>query len=231
MDREPVSELNNARILVFGASGGLGAPITTKLARAGARLAVSGRDTDALTATGAHIIAADLRHVDSARTVLAEAADKLGGLDGIVIAAGVVAFRPAAELDDDVVDDLLIVNYLAPLRIIREALTVLEPAGFVLNISAVVADQPVAGMSAYSASKAAISAFVAGVRIEARRSTIRVIDVRPPHTETGLATHAIAGNAPHLLTGLAPDQVADRIVAAIVNDETDVPPSEFATSS
>lgn len=109
------------------------------------------------------------------------------------------------------------------------ALTVLEPAGFVLNISAIVADQPVAGMSAYSASKAAISAFLTSVRIEARRSQIRVIDVRPPRTETGLATRAIAGNAPNLPTGLTPDQVADRIVAAIVNDETDVPPSAFAT--
>lgn len=91
MDREPVSELNNARILVFGASGGLGAPVTTRLASAGACLAVSGRSADALTATDAYVITADLRHADSARTVLAEAAAELGGLDGIVIAAGVAA--------------------------------------------------------------------------------------------------------------------------------------------
>jgi cyclic-di-GMP-binding biofilm dispersal mediator protein len=177
--------LDGARILVFGASGGLGGPIVEQLAQAGARLTVSGRS---LESAEQHTVNADLTLPDSARSVVAEAVEHHGGLDGIVIAAGVVAFGPVTEVDDDTVDELLLLNYLAPLRIMREALTTLDQGGFVLNISAVVADKPMPNMGAYSASKAAASALLKSVRTEARKSKIRIVDVRPPHTETGLGS-------------------------------------------
>ena len=217
--------LDGARILVFGASGGLGGPIVEQLAEAGARLTISGRS---LESSEQHTVNADLTLPDSARSVVAEAIEHHGGLDGIVIAAGVVAFGPVTEVDDDTVDELLLLNYLAPLRIMREALTTLDQGGFVLNISAVVADKPMPNMGAYSASKAAASALVKSVRTEARKSKIRIVDVRPPHTETGLATRPIAGQAPKLPQGLTPESVAARIVAAITDDETDVGADQFS---
>ncbi|MDI9931872.1 SDR family oxidoreductase [Rhodococcus sp. IEGM 1354] len=217
--------LDGARILVFGASGGLGGPIVEQLAQAGARLTVSGRSLESVEH---HTVNADLTLPDSGRSVVAEAVDHHGGLDGIVIAAGVVAFGSVTEVDDDTVDELLLLNYLAPLRIMREALTTLDQGGFVLNISAVVADKPMPNMGAYSASKAAASALVKSVRTEARKSKIRIVDVRPPHTETGLATRPIAGQAPKLPQGLTPEAVSARIVAAIVDDETDVGADQFS---
>ena len=217
--------LDGARILVFGASGGLGGPIVEQLAQAGARLTISGRS---LESAEHHTVNADLTLPDSARSVVAEAVEHHGGLDGIVIAAGVVAFGSVAEVDDDTVDELLLLNYLAPLRIMREALTTLDQGGFVLNISAVVADKPMPNMGAYSASKAAASALLKSVRTEARKSKIRIVDVRPPHTETGLATRPIAGQAPKLPQGLTPEAVAARIVAAITDDETDVGADQFS---
>ncbi|MCJ0894007.1 SDR family oxidoreductase [Rhodococcus sp. ARC_M12] len=219
-----MTTLDGARILVFGASGGLGGPIVEQLAQAGARLTVSGRSIE----SDHHTVDADLTLPDSARSVVAEAVEHHGGLDGIVIAAGVVAFGPVTEVDDDTVDELLLLNYLAPLRVLREALTTLDQGGFVLNISAVVADKPMPNMGAYSATKAAVSALLKSVRTEARKSKIRIVDVRPPHTETGLATRPIAGQAPKLPQGLTPDAVAARIVAAIVDDETDVGADQFS---
>lgn len=217
--------LDGARILVFGASGGLGGPIVEQLAQAGARLTISGRS---LESAEQHAVNADLTLPDSARSVVAEAVEHHGGLDGIVFAAGVVAFGPVTEVDDDTVDELLLLNYLAPLRIMREALTTLDQGGFVLNISAVVADKPMPNMGAYSASKAAASALLKSVRTEARKSKISIVDVRPPHTETGLATRPIAGQAPKLPQGLTPEAVAARIVAAITDDETDVGADQFS---
>ena len=219
-----MTTLDGARILVFGASGGLGGPVVEQLAKAGARLTVSGRSIE----SDHHTVNADLTLPDSARSVVAEAAEHHGGLDGIVIAAGVVAFGPVTDVDDDTVDELLLLNYLAPLRVLREALTTLDQGGFVLNISAVVADKPMPNMGAYSASKAAVSALLKSVRTEARKSKIRIVDVRPPHTETGLATRPIAGQAPKLPQGLTPDAVAARIVAAITDDETDVGADQFS---
>lgn len=219
-----MTTLDGARILVFGASGGLGGPIVEQLAKAGARLTLSGRSIE----SDHHTVNADLTLPDSPRSVVAEAVEHHGGLDGIVIAAGVVAFGPVTEVDDDTVDELLLLNYLAPLRVLREALTTVDQGGFVLNISAVVADKPMPNMGAYSASKAAVSALLKSVRTEARKSKIRIVDVRPPHTETGLATRPIAGQAPKLPQGLTPDAVAARIVAAITDDETDVGADQFS---
>jgi cyclic-di-GMP-binding biofilm dispersal mediator protein len=54
-----------------------------------------------------------------------------------------------------------------------------------------------------------------------------VIDIRPTHTETGLASRPIAGQSPHLPAGGSPENVADRIVAAIINNEKDVPAAAF----
>ena len=82
-------------------------------------------------------------------------------------------------------------------------------------------------MAAYSASKAALMGYDAAAARELRREGIRLVDVRPPHTETGLAQRPLAGTAPRLPQGLEPQQVADRIVAALRDGEKDVPSSAF----
>ena len=74
----------------------------------------------------------------------------------------------------------------------------------IVNISGVIAEQGLAGMAAYGASKAAVRSFDEALAREARRRKIRVIDARPPHTETGLATRPIAGQAPRMPVGLDP---------------------------
>ncbi len=144
-----------------------------------------------------------------------EAEQERGRIDGVINAAGVAAFGPVAEIDDDTVDDLVLVDFLGPLRLLRAALPVVEQGGVIIGISAVLAEQPVAGMATYSAVKAAASTLYVAAAKEARRSKIRVVDVRPPHTETGLVGRAIAGDAPKMPDGLDPNVVADRVVAAI----------------
>jgi cyclic-di-GMP-binding biofilm dispersal mediator protein len=225
-----VSDLSGKAFLVIGASGALGSRIAGQLGDRGAAVTVSGRSAEVLTGlgiAGAHVVPADLREPDAPRSLVAAAVERHGHLDGVVIAAGVVAFGPITDIDDDTVDDLLLVDFLAPLRLIRAALPVLEPGGVILGISAVVAEKPLAGMAVYSAAKAATAALFTAVRGEARRRKIRVVDVRPPHTETGLAGRAIAGDAPKLPTGLDPDAVATRIVEALLGKETDVPSDAF----
>jgi cyclic-di-GMP-binding biofilm dispersal mediator protein len=225
-----VTELKDAAILVVGATGGLGRAISRALAERGARLALSGRSADRLRTTGVEgvPVVVDLREPEAAERVVAEAEQALGGLTGVVYAAGVVAFGAVGELDADDVDELLLLNYLAPARIVAAALPRLGAGGFVANLSAVVAEQPTMRMAAYSASKAALTAFDRVALLEARRRDIRVIDIRPPHTETGLAGRPIAGQSPKLPPGLDPADVAARIVEALAGDEIDLPTDAFA---
>ncbi|HYO04532.1 MAG TPA: SDR family oxidoreductase [Mycobacterium sp.] len=225
-----MSDLSGKAFLVVGATGALGSRIARLLADLGADVTVSGRSEDALAGLGidgAHAVAADLREPDAPRSVVAAAVERHGRLDGLVIAAGVVAFGAVTDIDDDTIDDLLLIDFLAPLRLVRAALPVMEPGGVILGISAVVAEKPLPNMAVYSAAKAATAALFTAVRVEARRRKIRVVDVRPPHTETGLAGRAIAGEPPKLPTGLDPDAVAARIVEALLGKETDVGSAAF----
>lgn len=233
-----MTDLEGARVLVTGASGGLGSLLAAGMAERGAAVAVSGRDEGRLRALdldAAASLPADLRQPGAPEELVGAAADALGGLDVLVHAAGVVAFGPAVEADDDLVDELLLLHYLAPVRLLRAAVPHLrasasERGGSVaVMLSAVVAEQPVAGMAAYSAAKAALTAFDAAVAKELRRDRVRVLDVRPPHTETGLATRPVAGEAPRLPTGLQPQEVADRVLRAVLEDEKDLPSSAFGS--
>jgi cyclic-di-GMP-binding biofilm dispersal mediator protein len=65
------------------------------------------------------------------------------------------------------------------------------------------------------------------VRREFRRSKVHVVDVRPPHTETGLAGHPLAGTAPRMPEGLTPRSVAERIVLAIEQGDSLVTADRF----
>jgi short-subunit dehydrogenase len=195
----------------------LGGSLARALAAAGARVALSGRDADRLQALagelgGVPATAADAVDVDSVGAAVDAAAAALGGLDAVVVAWGVVAFGPAADADDAVTEELFAVNTLAPMSLVRAALPHLADGGAVVLLSAVVADAPTLGMAEYSASKAALSAWAAVLRRELRGRSVAVLDVRPPHVDTGLVDRALAGTPPRLPAGHDRDDVVRAVL-------------------
>ena len=222
--------LDGASVVVVGASGGLGRQIARQLADCGARLTLAARDRKALESLGfdAPVVAADIRDAESGAAIVEAALSARGRIDGLVNAAGVVAFGSLADTGDEVIEDLFLTNVLGPLWLMRAAIPALtESRGFIANISAVVAEQPLPGMAAYAASKAALTAADRALTRELRAAGITVTDARPPHTETGLADRPIAGTAPRLREGLQPEVVAARIIAAIRAGEREIPAEAF----
>ncbi|MGL4339559.1 MAG: SDR family NAD(P)-dependent oxidoreductase [Rhodoglobus sp.] len=223
-----MTELNKAVIVVVGASGGLGSRLAQQLEAAGALVVRSSRNVGMLDS-----LVVDLRDESAAAALIDTAVAIHGRLDGLIIAAGVVAFGPVTELSDATLRELFEVNTLAPARLVRAAAPHLSAAAaaggrpFVVTLSGVVAETPTAGLAAYSASKAGLAAFVQAASRELRRASIRLIDARPGHTETGLSAHPIAGTAPAFAAGLDPDAVAARIVRAIIDGEKDLPSHAF----
>ena len=217
-------DLAGKKILIVGATGVLGAELASQLSAAGASVSAIVRSAATLdqTTVTAHAIA-DI--TDS--SALSSAFATLAPLDGVINAAGIVAFGPIAELDDETLAQLFAINTIAPIVMLSERSRHIAEGGFFANITAVVAQQPMAGMAAYSASKAGIWGAMTGAARELRRQQIDVIDIRPPHTETGLANRPIAGVAPKLPQGLEPSVVAARIVKAIVDGERDLPVEAF----
>lgn len=222
--------------LVVGASGALGSRIAERLAVGGADLTLVGRSTEALgaaapSAAEARVrrIIADLRDPAAADDAVRAALEPSGQIDLVVNAMGVVAFGDVADLDSDTVEELFLTNAFGAMFLSKAALPVMGAGGTMASISGVIAEQNMPGMAAYGASKAALRSFNEGFAREARRKKVRVLDIRPPHTETGLAGRAIAGTAPNFPTGLDPDSVANTIVAALADDSVkDLPASSFS---
>jgi cyclic-di-GMP-binding biofilm dispersal mediator protein len=220
----------NRSVLVAGATGGIGSAIASLLEERGDDLTLVARDSgrlDELDVAGRRC-ALDLRDPAACTEAIRAASAWAGRLDVVVNAVGVVAFGSVLDLSVDAMEELFLTNTFVPIMLARAALDALDEGGVIVNISGVIAEQNVAGMAAYGASKAAVRSFDEALSREARRKKIRVIDARPPHTETGLADRPIAGRAPKMPTGLAPADVARTICDAIDGDVNDLPASAFA---
>lgn len=217
-----MSDLSGSVILVLGASGGLGSRMSALLAAEGATVVEAGRSSGY-----------DLRDAAMPGRILAAIDREHGRLDGLVVAAGVVAFGLAETVSDSTIAELFEVNALGPIRLIRDATPVLAASAraggepFIVTMSGIVSEAPTAGLAAYSASKSAMASFTVAATRELRRSGIRILDARPGHVETSLSQHPIAGTAPSFAPGLDPDEVAARIVRAIIDNERDLSSTAF----
>lgn len=220
-------DLTDKRFLIAGATGVLGGLLARDLAGRGAKLALAGRDERKLARIG-HELGAPTTPLDfsdpSSPVRCAElAAEALGGLDGLLIATGAVAFGEVREDGDhDVVRELFAVNALGPIALIQAAVSRPAPPEVVAAVTAVVAQHPTAGLAAYSASKAALSAYLTALRREQRRDGTVVLDVRPQHMDTGFADRALSGEPGHLPTPGDHRAVAGQIVTALLEDRREL---------
>lgn len=217
-----MTDLQGAVVLVVGATGGLGSRIAEQL-----------EDEGAIVARSSKSAGHDLREPAAIAEVLEGVQAEHGRLDGLVVASGVVAFGAASELEPDTVEELFAVNTTSPIQLITQSQSYLAASAadgrepFVVTLSGVVAETPVAGLAAYSASKAGLAAFIVAAAREYRRAGIRLVDARPGHTGTSLSEHPIAGSAPRFGEPLDPDRVAARIITAITDGEKDLPSTAF----
>ena len=230
-DKPSSFPLAGASVLLAGATGGLGRAIGAEMTRRGAALTLVSRDAERLRAlelAGARA-ALDLRSPEACAAAVAAAVDHCGHLDVVVNAVGVVAFGTVDELSVDTMEELFLTNTFLPIMLARASLPVLRPNGAIVNISGVIAETNLPGMAAYGASKAAVRSFDQALAREARRRNVRVLDARPPHTETGLADHPVAGVAPRMPAGISPAHVATVICDALEAGTADLPSTAFTS--
>ena len=226
--------LTGSNVLVIGASGVLGGQIARELSARGATV-LGTASTEASLAKVPEIVAAkfvvDLNDEMSFIPFFVEVAANGLPLDGIVVAAGRVGFGPINDTVAADAKELMQINHFGAAELIASLSTIMRENSensFVLSITGVVAEKVFPGMSAYTTSKTAHSTWLKAFALEARRRKIRVIDARPGHTETGLATRPLFGTAPAFGAGMTPEHVAKVIVDGIESGATELPSESFS---
>ena len=218
------------RIVVTGASRGIGRAIAVRLAAAGRELILHGRDADALAVTAAAVEArgATVRVVTADLTVPAEV-DRLveaaaaGAVDVLVNNAGSAVVKPLAEVGLEEWERSLALNVTAPFLLVRGLLPRLAAGSSVVNLLSVAARRGFPGWSAYCAAKFALEGFSQSLREEVRARGIRVINVYPSATDSGLWDN-VAGDWPRERM-LDPERVAAAVAFAL-----EQPPSVLVES-
>jgi NAD(P)-dependent dehydrogenase (short-subunit alcohol dehydrogenase family) len=223
--------LHGTRILLTGASSGVGLAAVERFATEGARLVLVARGRRALEDAAAiahehgataHVVPADLADRSAAERAVAEAVALLGGLDVVVSNAGAVAFGHFLEVDADDFDRTVAVTFTGAVNVVRAALPALRQSrGVIVATSSIMAAVPLPAFSSYAAAKHALRGLLATVQVEEReqRTGVRVAMVSPGPIDTpiyGRATSATGRRPATLPDAYQPEDVAAALVEAAV---------------
>ena len=215
-------QLKNARILLTGASGGLGQELACQLTDGGAALLLAGRDSGRLNALatslgpGAASICADLERA-SGVAALAGAAREFG-VNVLINNAGVSAFGLLENQEWAAIERVLATNLEAPIHLTHALLPWLkaQPQAAIVNIGSTFGSLPFPGFVAYSAAKAGLRGFSQALRRELADSLVAVIHIAPRAIDTPLNTEAVkALNRALKNQSDSPVDVARQVVAAL----------------
>lgn len=216
--------LEGKRILITGASSGVGAAAVARFAAEGARLALLARSEEALRAVAerdcpdAIVLPVDLADRAAAEAAVAEAIAGLGGLDIVVSNHAAAVFGHFLEVHPDDFDRTVAVTFGGAVNVIRAALPALrESRGAVVATGSLMTRVPLPTWAAYSAAKHGLRGFLNSLRIEEReqRSGVRVSMVHPGPIDSPL--FAQSSSATGLSPRIPPDTyTADSVARALV---------------
>lgn len=221
------NRLSRKRILLVGAAGGLGQAARKRLQAEGASVLASDRPS----AAGEELVAADLREEAQAQALCAEAAKRLGGLDGLVNCAGVLdaADGDAAETPRAAWQATLDANLTAAFLLCKHALPLLlaERNASIVHISSVAARRGSAiAQLAYTASKGGLEAMtrelaVAHAAAGLRANCIALGPVRTKRNQHYFDTPAkLAARLRHIPMGrLGTPEEAAALIGFLLSDD------------
>ena len=197
-----VRELQGRRLLITGASSGIGRAVAVQAARTGARLALAARSADKLdaltrelTAAGAEVMAVptDITSAEERRRLLDAVVERFDGLDVLINVAGVASFGHFAEGTEAILRQIMEVNFFAPAELIRLAIPVLErgsqPA--IVNVASMCGRRGIPAWSEYSASKFALCGLSEALRAEMVRFNVDVLLIVPGLTRSDFNRHVL----------------------------------------
>lgn len=179
--------MKDRKVLVTGGASGIGRATARRFIEQGARVALLDRDAETLAATarelgpGAVGVHADVTDENEVKAAVAEAVAQLGGLDGLVNAAGVSLWRSLPEMTLEEWRRILSINLDGPFIVCHAAYPALKAAGkgTIVNIGSGAGLRPRQNFSAYCASKGGLVLFTKAIALDLAGDNIRVNAVCP----------------------------------------------------
>jgi len=186
--------LSDKKVLVTGASGGIGGAIARAMHAQGATVALAGRNRAALdllaTELGdrCHVIVGDLGDTESADAMLSSASDAMDGIDVLVNNAGLTRDNLAMRIKDDDWQAVIDVNLTATFRLSRAVLRGMMKSrwGRIINVTSIVGVTGNPGQSNYAASKAGIIGMSKAIAGEVATRGITVNCIAPGFIATAM---------------------------------------------
>jgi NAD(P)-dependent dehydrogenase (short-subunit alcohol dehydrogenase family) len=178
--------LHGKRIVVAGASGGIGSHLSKLLKQSGAEVFMTGRNMDKLAAAAAaagvpesYLAVANISDEADMSALGERVAAVLGVPDMLVNAAGIGIIKPVDQLSLEDFNRSLQVNLVGTFLFVKTFLPAMKEAkkGLIINIPGVLGKVPMAGAAAYSASKYGIVGMMQSIREELKRTEIRITNL------------------------------------------------------
>ena len=217
-------DFTGKKVLLTGASGGIGKVIAKKFIEAGAEIVLSGTSEEKLANTKSelngddkvHTIATNLSSMENAAQLVKDANSKMEGLDVVICNAGVTKDGLAIAMKDDAFQDVIDINLSAPFAMAREGIKIMSKrgGGRVINIASISGLKGVAGQANYSAAKAGLINLTRTLAKESARRKVTVNAVCPGFTQTPMIDKLPDAAKEAILKDIPMSRVADPLEIA-----------------
>jgi short-subunit dehydrogenase len=224
-------ELTDKRVILTGATGGIGRGTAAALTGSGARVVLAARNAELLSELarmlpGAIAVPTDITQPDERQRLVEAAITEFGGLDILINNAGIGSWGHFATSTEDIVRRIMEVNFFAPVELTRLALPHLEDGvqPCVVNVASMCGRKGMPAWPEYSASKFALLGMSEAWRGEFARYDVDVLTIVPGMTDSGFRDNWIRVDGKADLRfekGMTPADVAAGIVTAIQTNKTE----------
>jgi NAD(P)-dependent dehydrogenase (short-subunit alcohol dehydrogenase family) len=202
--RSGLNQLENKIALITGGTSGIGAAAAKRFRQEGASVIVTSASPASLEAAqgemaGVEVLVSDAGDPAAAKSLVEHVVKSCGRIDILFVNAGISRLTPIEHADESLFDKIISVNFRGPYFLLMHAAPVISEDGSIILTSSTSAVQGIAGVSAYSASKAALRSLGTTLAVELAPRRIRVNTISP-----GFINTPMGGKI-----GLTPEQFAN----------------------